>query len=115
VLAPVSIALLMILWGTLASQFERTPAHWLSNCRVWVLNSIGVALAVYVFMSDTIRVADQGMDVIRKVLPSWFNWPLFGVAHALMAVPVIQLCRECWLRRRAELEINTPTRMMDSL
>jgi len=104
VLAPVSIALLMILWGTLASQFEPTPAHWLSNCRVWVLNSIGVALALYVFMADTMRVADQGVDVIRNVLPSRFNWPLFGVALALMAAPVLRLARELWERRVPQVE-----------
>jgi len=96
VLAPMLIAVLMILWGTLASQFERSPAHWLSNWRVWLLNSIGVALALYVFMADAIPVADQGVDAIRNVLPSRFNWPLFSLALALMAAPVIRLTRELW-------------------
>lgn len=99
VLAPVSIALLMILWGTLVSQFERTPAPLLSNWRVWVLNSIGIALALYVFMADALRVADQGVEVIRNVLPASFNWPLFGVALVLMASPVMRLARELWVRR----------------
>src|SRR6185503_3838994 len=44
VLAPVLIALLMIVWGTLASQFERTRPPSLSNWGVWLLNFIGVAL-----------------------------------------------------------------------
>jgi len=99
VLAPVSIAMLMILWGTLASQFERKPGPLLSNWRVWVLNSIGVALALYVFMADAIRVADQGVEVIRNVLPSRFNWVLFCVALLLMAAPAIRLARELWTRR----------------
>src|SRR5271156_3281024 len=47
VLAPVLISVLMILWGTFASQFERTPAPALSNWRVWILNLAGVALALY--------------------------------------------------------------------
>ncbi|MBI3851087.1 MAG: hypothetical protein HY298_12540 [Verrucomicrobia bacterium] len=104
VLAPVSIALLMILWGTLASQFERTPTHWLSNWRVWVLNFMGVTLALYVFMADTLHVANQGVDAIRNVLPSRFNWPLFGVALVLMAAPVLRLARELWARRAPHLE-----------
>jgi hypothetical protein len=104
VLAPVSIALLMILWGTLASQFERAPTHWLSNWRVWALNLSGVALALYVFMTDTLRVADQGLDVIRNMLPSRFNWPLFCVALALMAAPVIRLARELLAQRVPQFE-----------
>jgi hypothetical protein len=105
VLAPVSIALLMIVWGTLATQFERTPRPRLSNWGVWVLNPIGVALALYVFMADAIHAVDQGVDVIRKVLPSRFNWPLFGVALALMAAPVIRLAHELWTRETPAMEI----------
>jgi hypothetical protein len=104
VLAPISIALLMILWGTLASQFERRRGPLLSNWRVWVLNSIGIALALYVFMADTIRVADQGGDRIRNVLPARFNWPLFCVALALMAAPVIRLAHELWTRRALQFQ-----------
>jgi len=96
VLAPMLIAGLMICWGTLATQFERKPATWMSNCRVWGLNSIGVALALYVFMADAIRVADQGVDVIRNVLPTRFNWPLFCVALGLMAAPVMRLGHQIW-------------------
>ncbi|MCU0784046.1 MAG: hypothetical protein MUF81_08365 [Verrucomicrobia bacterium] len=111
VLAPISIALLMILWGTLASQFERVPAPPLSNWRVWVLNSMGIALALYVFMADTIRVADQGVDAIRKVLPEQFNWPLFCVALALLAAPAVKLAAEQWRLRKPEVSagaITTP-------
>ncbi len=104
VLAPVSIALLMILWGTLASQFERAPAPLLSNWRVWVLNSIGIALALYVFMADTLRVADQGVEVICNVLPARFNWPMFCVALALMAAPVFRLARELWTQRALQFQ-----------
>jgi hypothetical protein len=97
VIAPVSIALLMIIWGTLASQFERPPGSWLSNWRVWALNLTGVGLALYVFMADAIRVSSGGVDALRNLLPTYFNWPLFSVALALMAAPVIKLCFE--LRR----------------
>ena len=65
VLAPVLIALLMIVWGTLASQFERPRPPSLSNWGVWVLNSMGVTLALYVFMADAIRVAPGGVEALR--------------------------------------------------
>jgi hypothetical protein len=95
VLAPVLISLLMILWGTAASQFERTPAPVLSNWRVWMLNFSGVGLALYAFMADTIAASHHGLEAIRLMLPDKFNWPMFGVALALMSAPVIQI--GCWL------------------
>ncbi len=89
VIAPVSIALLMILWGTLAAGWESAPTGR-SEWKAWALNFAGIALALYVFMADTIRVAGQGTEVVRRVLPIWFNWPLFSVALVLMAAPVLQ-------------------------
>jgi hypothetical protein len=94
VLAPVLIATLMILWGTLATRFEGPRESSPSDWRVWALNALGVALALYVFMADAIRVADGGTPALRTMLPTQFNWPLFCVALALMSAPVIQLCRE---------------------
>lgn len=91
VLAPVSIALLMIAWGTLATQFEPKLFSRVSTCTTWAMNFTGMILALYVFMTDTLRVADQGTMVVRKVLPTEFNWPLFLVALALLAAPVVRL------------------------
>jgi len=103
VLAPVLISLLMILWGTLASQFERLPHLVLSNWRVWIIHSIGSALALYVFMADSIAASHGGYDAIRTVLPQRFNWPLFLIALLLMAAPVIQIGRQIRVRRQPAL------------
>lgn len=89
VLAPVSIALLMIIWGTLASQFERPPRPVVSKWKPRLMNFLGIMMALYVFMADSIRVADGGVDALRELLPTRFNWPLFTVALLLMAAPVI--------------------------
>ena len=89
VLAPVLIATLMILWGTNAVFFERNPAAKWSNSRGWICCFIGGTLALLIFMADAIRVANQGVPVIREVLPTHFNWPLFLVALGLMSVPVV--------------------------
>jgi hypothetical protein len=100
VAAPVLIALLLILWGTLVSQFNpRTPSRsrgWASRGSI----SAGIVLALYTFMADTLAVASQGTDVVRRVLPAHFNWPLFTLALALMAAPVLQQCYELWTRRQ---------------
>jgi hypothetical protein len=93
VLAPVLIALLMIAWGTLASQFDDVRPSLRSNLAAWGVNFIGVTLALYVFMADTLRVAGRGVEAIRVVLPERFNWPLFAVALVLMAAPIANLIR----------------------
>jgi hypothetical protein len=85
VLAPMSIALLMIVWGTLATQSDddATDARW-----AWVSASAGIALALGIFMIDAWRALPDGREAILRVLPTTFNWPLFGAALLLMATPL---------------------------
>jgi hypothetical protein len=96
VLAPVSIALVMILWGTLATQSSETAnradARW-----AWALAWAGVALALAVFMIDAWRALPAGRDAVLQVLPTRFNWPLFSVALLLIASPALQ---QCWTNPR---------------
>src|SRR5262249_44174413 len=99
VIAPVSIAFLMILWGTLVTTWDIPPAKGQSEWKVWALNFMGVAVALYVFMADKLRVADQGVAVLRDVLPDAFNWPLFSFALLLMSAPIVQVL---WRLRQAE-------------
>ena len=86
VLAPVTIALLMILWGTLATQSDdgAADARW-----AWALASAGIVLALAVFMTDAWRALPDGRDAVLQVLPDDFNWPLFWVAFLLMASPAL--------------------------
>ena len=101
VLAPVSIALLMIVGGTAVTEcavsstrvpLARTaPAPMLSRAMhvsIW----LGVGLALYVFMADSLREVRQSGQV-GTVLPAVFNWPVFAVAFLLMAGPVIKIVR----------------------
>jgi len=92
VLAPMCIALLMLVWGTLITQRPNRPATPLAPA-LWGVSWIGIALALYVFMTDTIRTAGQGVDAVRMVLPTSFNWPLFLVALVLMAAPIVECFR----------------------
>jgi hypothetical protein len=104
VLAPILISVLMILWGTFASRFERASSVGRSNRCAGFWSFIGVSLALYVFMADAIRVASQGMDAIRTVLPSQFNWLLFGVALTLMSAPMLEIA---WQTRFRENTVST--------
>ncbi len=92
VLAPVSIASLMILWGTLVSQRREPPPT--SVASAWVLASIGIVLALYTFMADALHVVHQGVDAARMVLPTTFKWSVFVVALALMAAPLARMTRD---------------------
>ena len=86
VLAPVSIALVMVLWGTLATQSRHSAsdARW-----AWALACFGIVLALVVFMFDSGRALLDGHDAVLQVLPTTFNWPLFSVALLLMTSPVL--------------------------
>ena len=99
VLAPVSIAVLMVVGGTLVSLFDRPERALWPGPWAWGASLFGVALAVYVFMADTIRAAGGGAEAIRRVLPTQFNWPVFVVAMLLLAAPIVDLCRQQWGRR----------------
>ena len=87
VLAPVSIAILMILWGTLATQSrdEAADGRWAS-----MLAGAGIALALAVFMIDAWQALPYGREAVLAALPTKFNWPLFSVALLLMASPAVK-------------------------
>jgi len=93
VLAPVSIAFLMIVWGTFTTQFPDATVETSRSTLVWTLTFIGVALALYVFMADAVHVLPRGLDATRQVVPVDFNWPLFFVALALMSLPAVDTGR----------------------
>jgi hypothetical protein len=113
VLAPVLISLLMILWGAVASQIERTDTPARSNHRAWILNFAGVALALYVFMADSIAASSRGLDAVRTALPEKFNWPAFCVALLLMAAPVVTSGRQLLKRTGARRAMNQTMANLD--
>jgi hypothetical protein len=101
VLAPVLIAMLMAVWGTLVTQVipgkSRDPVNW----RTWGCSTLGVGLALYIFMADSIRVAGDGTAALRNMLPTSFPWPLFLLALAMMAAPLLPVCRQITSRKSA--------------
>ena len=102
VLAPVIISVLMILWGTLATQWPHAGRPLPSETKAWLLNFSGMALALYVFMADAIHAAPQGADAVRKSLPAHFAWGSFTFAIFLMSAPALDLAREISRRKISE-------------
>ena len=88
VLAPMLIAVLMMVYGTLATQFENIQP----SRRAWIFNLSGCVLALLVFMADALRAVGGGVEAVRQVLPrqAGFNWPMFIIAFVLMAIPVFE-------------------------
>ena len=97
VVAPISIALVMILWGTLATQSgdDATDARWAR-----ALACVGIVLALAVFMIDAGRALLDGRDAVLQVLPTTFNWPVFDAALLLMAAPLAHTGWRSWSSRR---------------
>lgn len=102
VLAPVSIAVLMIIWGSMALAGEGEHRLCSAGVVCWGFNAAGIALALFVFMRDALQVAGQGEAALRNLLPTRFSWALFTLALALMSLPItrvgLQLGRR-WLQR----------------
>jgi hypothetical protein len=90
VLAPVSIAVLLVVGGTVASQSHVTRPSTPLTRALWCSHGLGIALALYVFMADSLGAVIQGLDPTTIALPNAFNWPAFSVAVTLMAAPLSQ-------------------------
>ena len=89
VLAPVSIAILMIVWGTAITESQPAGEPPRVTRKVWVLNATGIALALYIFMADSLQQLPRLRVGMTYTLPTSFNWPLFVAALALMSAPLL--------------------------
>ena len=98
--SPISIAVLMILFGFLTTVIEQgEPPIW--PCRASnILCTVGIILALYVFMADAINAVSGGEQALRHLLPSYFNWPMFMAAWLLMFIPIVDMCHQLATRYR---------------
>lgn len=97
--SPVSIALLMVLYGTIVCAFDSGERPLTPSVLSCVLALIGGCVALYVFMSDSLHLVlrEHSINGLRSMLPHWFNWPLFLAGFGLLAAPVISV----WARANA--------------
>ncbi len=106
VISPVLIAIMMIVWGTLASQGEPFERPFRSEWKAWALNFTGILVALYVFMEHALRV---GPEAAVAKHPTTFNWPLFIIALGLMAAPIVHTGKQIRSRRPVALETSPTT------
>ncbi len=100
VIAPASIAVLMIAGGTLATQFNGIGRPIWPRSWAWIANGVGNGLALCAFLSDAIKALPGGAAAVRAVLPVSFRWPLFAVGLALIAVPIFDMAGQIRRVRR---------------
>ena len=92
--SPVSIAVLMIVFGLLTTTLEQgEPPLWPRRAS-HILCAIGIALALYLFMADAISALPRGHLAIRQTLPTQFNIPLFAFAWLLMLTPILDMSHQ---------------------
>lgn len=98
--SPISVAILMIAFGALSTLLEQgEPPIWPGRIAN-TLCSVGVLLALYVFMADAVATLHQGERGLRNMLPTYFNLPLFAAAWLLMLTPVLDMIRQLATRYR---------------
>jgi hypothetical protein len=95
VIAPVSISTLLIVAGTIVTQIDEPNAPFAPRRLSLAFAVLGSIIALFVFMADAIR----SVESIRTLLPTVFQWRLFIVALALMALPIIDLGWQLWRNR----------------
>ena len=94
VLAPAAVAAVMVLGGTLVSQFDRPERPVWPGRVSCLLNLCGVGLGLLLFMADALWAVGRGPEAVRAVMPSAFNWPAFSAALLLMAAPIADVARQ---------------------
>ena len=92
VIAPMLIAMLMIIWGSSVTVLNLKPRKVSHAARFYC--TVGVLLALYVFMQDSLGILQQGEKGLREMLPTHFSWLLFSFALLLMAAPILNLSKE---------------------
>ncbi len=106
VIAPASIAALMIIGGTIITQIDEVDTPFAPRRWSMGIALIGAMLALYVFMADAISVASGGIGSIRTMLPTGFHWRMFGLAFALMTMPIVDMAWQLWRKEPNFLKLT---------
>jgi len=86
VLAPVLIALLMVIGGIFAViKVEKNgPLH--IDAWSWVCLITGVLILLYTFMADALIALPADASTLSSLKPSQFNWPVYFLGFSLSVI-----------------------------
>lgn len=86
----------MILLGALLIRSDgRKNVIWPGRL-TWGVHLLGILLALYVFMADSLYMAREGFQANYYRPPAQFDWPLFILSLGMIAGPVITMLRQSW-------------------
>jgi hypothetical protein len=92
--SPVLIALLMITGGIITVIKSSKGIKTKPSITSWIVVSLSLALALYVFMEAAIPVLPEGSEALARVRPEVFNLPLFGLSILGMVFFVLRIIKE---------------------
>ena len=86
VLAPVLIALLMVIGGifTVIKVEKNGPLHM--DAWSWVCLITGVLILLYTFMADALIALPADASTLSSLKPSQFNWPVYSLGFSLSVI-----------------------------
>lgn len=86
VLAPVLIALLMVIGGifTVIKVEKNGPLH--IDVWSWVCLIAGVLILLYTFMADALIALPADASTLSGLKPSQFNWPVYFIGFSLSVI-----------------------------
>ena len=86
ILAPVLIALLMVIGGILAviKVEKNRPLH--IDAWSWVCLITGVLILLYTFMEDALIALPADASTLSSLKPSQFNWPVYFLGFSLSVI-----------------------------
>jgi len=86
ILAPVLIALLMVIGGILAviKVEKNRPLH--IDTWSWVCLITGVLILLYTFMADALIALPADASTLSSLKPSQFNWPVYFLGFSLSVI-----------------------------
>ncbi|MFZ3069789.1 MAG: hypothetical protein WA110_01525 [Anaerolineaceae bacterium] len=83
VLAPVLIALLMVVGGARAVLRAEEGVKIHIKSAEWVTFSCGILLLLYTFMADSLAALPADMQTLSQLKPTSFQWPVYVVGYVL--------------------------------
>ena len=86
VLAPVLVALLMVIGGIIAviKVEKNRPLH--IDAWSWVCLITGVLILLYTFMADALIALPADASTLSSLKPSQFNWPVYFLGFSLSVI-----------------------------
>lgn len=86
VLAPVLIALLMVVGGALLVQNEERGVTMHLTIIDWGMLAGGILLMLYAFMADALSALPADMQMLSQLRPSEFNWVVYLVGFTMLVL-----------------------------